>query len=68
MWKKFKTKLWTKITFFPFYSEKKLFEETSNITLKRKIKGTKVSDIDGELHIVAKLEFKTMPAFLGVKE
>lgn len=31
------------------------------------MKGTKISDIDGELCVVAKLEFKTMSKFLGVK-
>lgn len=31
------------------------------------MKGTELSDIDEELHVVAKLEFKTMSKFLGVK-
>lgn len=33
----------------------------------QKIKGIKRSDIDGELHGVAKLECKTMSKVLGVK-
>lgn len=33
----------------------------------QRIKGIKISDIDGELHVVAKLECKTMSKVLGVK-
>lgn len=56
----------TQITFF--IQKKKFSEETSNnIKKKKRIKGRKISDIDGELHVVAKLEFKTTSKFLGVK-
>lgn len=66
MWRKIHAKLNCELKSWGFYSEKKFFEETSNITLK-KIKGTKISDIDEALHVVAKLEFKTVSKFLGVK-
>lgn len=33
----------------------------------QRIKGIKISDIDGALHVVAKVECKTMSKVLGVK-
>lgn len=33
----------------------------------QRIKGIKINDIDGELHVVARLECKTMSKVLGVK-
>lgn len=59
--------MWTKITFVSFIQKKVLWGNIKHNLEKKKMKGTELSDIDEELHVVAKLEFKTMSKFLGVK-